>query len=561
MHDLVIRGGLVVDGSGGPARRADVAVADDRITAVGQIPDPGWRTLDASGCIVTPGFIDPHTHLDAQLLWDPLATPTCWHGTTTVVIGNCGVGFAPVRPAHRELLAHVLESVEGIPAASIEAAFTWRWERFGEYLRALSERPLGVHVAALVGHAPLRFYALGPESAEPDRRPDAAELALMQELLDEALEAGALGVSTSRTRSHTTPEGVPIPGSFAPVEELEALASVLARRGRGLTQWVAGFGEEDRSDAYPEARREVGRMARVAEVSRRPVVFSVFTHALVPTLHRVVLTEADALAAPGVRLRPMFNGRVVLSFLGLGSRSPFRASSWRDLYALPLAERRRALEDPGVREKLLRVREEAEARAARELFLFGPERCEYELAPERRLDRIAAARGERPVETVIRLFRKTGGRQLFAVATSNQVAGHVEEVLARPDVLLGLGDAGAHVTDICDASLPTWHLARGCRDRGRWTLEEIVRKLTAEPAEAFGLRDRGRLAPGLAADLNVIDLEALDLELPEFVFDFPAGAGRFTQRARGNRYTVVGGAVAVEEGRHTGALAGRLLRA
>jgi N-acyl-D-aspartate/D-glutamate deacylase len=561
VHDLVIRNGSVVDGTGRPPFAADVAVDGDRIVAVGAVKGSGWRTLDATGRLVTPGFVDAHTHLDAQLFWDPLASPCCWHGVTTVVVGNCGVGFAPVRPGDEERLARTLESVEQIPAESILAGVPFGWRSYGGYLDALAARPLGVNAAGLVGHAALRQLALGKEASDEGRAPRDSELVEMCAEVAEALAAGALGFSTSRTASHPTPEGVPIPGTYAPDEELFGLAEVLRAGGRGLVQWVAGFGERDQGPDYPGARAEVRRMAETSRRAGRPVVFSLFTHELVPTLHRIVLEEADRERAAGARIRPMFNPRPVLSFIGLANAAPLRSSAWKAFYERPAGERLAALEEEAVRRALTDVRPEAEARAAASLWLFGPERCEYELRPERRLDAVARARGERPAETVVALFRETRGRQIFVSVGSNQRADAIEEVFAHPGMLVGLGDAGAHVTAICDASMTTHVLAHWARDRAALPVEEAVRRLSSEPASVFGIPGRGVVAPGAFADLNVIDLAALAPELPEFVHDFPAGAGRWTQRARGYEATIVNGQLAIEEGRHTGRLAGRVLRA
>jgi N-acyl-D-amino-acid deacylase len=560
MHDLVIRGGDVVDGTGRPAFRADVAVDGDRIVAVGEVRERGWRTLDASGRLVTPGFVDPHTHLDAQLFWDPLASPCCWHGVTSVIFGNCGVGFAPVRSGDEERLARTLESVEQIPAESILAGVPFGWKSYAGYLEALAARPLGVNAAGLVGHAALRQHAMGDVASEEERRPSDAELATMRRELAGALSAGARGFSTSRTASHPTPEGVPIPGTYAAERELFALADTLRESGRGLVQWVSGFGERDHGPDFPGAVAEV---RRIAETSRRAgcsLVLSLFTHELVPTLHRVVLAAVERERAGSAAIRPMFNPRPVLSLLGLANRSPLRTGSWKALYERPARERLAALEDEGLRRALCAPRPEAEGRAGGSLYAFGPERCEYELRPERRLDAVARARGERPSETVVGLFRETRGRQIFASVDSNQRADAIEEVFLHPGMLVGLGDAGAHVTGICDASMTTYVLATWARDRGRIPLEEAVRRLSSEPARLFGLEGRGAIAPGAFADLNVIDLAALEPDLPEFVCDLPAGAGRWTQRARGYAYTLVNGLVAIEDGRHTGRLAGRVLR-
>jgi len=561
VHDLVIRNGSVVDGTGRRAFSADVAVDGDRIVAVGEVREPGWRTLDASGRLVTPGFVDAHTHLDAQLFWDPLASPCCWHGITSVVVGNCGVTFAPVRSGDEERLARTLESVEAIPAESILAGVPFGWRGYGGYLDALAARPLGVNAAGLVGHAALRQHAMGEAATEEGRTPRDGELAEMQREVAEALAAGALGFSTSRTASHPTPEGVPIPGSYAPDAELFALAEVLRERGRGMAQWVAGFGERDRGPEFPGAEAEVHRIGETSRRAGRPVVLSLFTHALVPTLHRIVLAAVERERAAGAVIWPMFNPRPVLSFIGLENHAPLRAASWKALYERPARERLAALEDEAVRRALCDVRPEAEQRAGESLWLFGPERCEYELRPERRLDAVARARSERPAATIVALFRETRGRQIFVSVGSNQVPAAVEEVFHHPGVLVGLGDAGAHVTGICDASMTTHVLAHWARERGALSIEEAVRRLTSEPAQVFGLAGRGVIAPGSWADLNVIDLDALAPELPEFVYDFPAGAGRWTQRARGYAATIVNGQVAIEDGRHTGRLAGRVLRA
>ncbi|MEN8181902.1 MAG: amidohydrolase family protein [Myxococcota bacterium] len=357
-------------------------------------------------------------------------------------------------------------------------------------------------------------------------------------------EAGALGFSTSRTASHATPEGVPIPGTWAEEAELVALASAMG--ARGLVQWVAGFGEQDTTSEYPEVHREIRMMAAIHRESSRPVVASVFTHPLVPTLHTRVLEWLDEERAAGGDLRPMFNPRTGTSLIGLGNRSPVRARSWKHVYELSAPQRLPFLRSEAGRRALLAVSEAANERAGRELHLFGPERCEYERLPARRLGTVAAEAGERPVETILRLLDETGGRQLFAAGGAHQVPEHIEEVFRHPGTLIGLGDAGAHVASICDSSMTTHALSYQCRERGVLALEEAVRRLSSEPAEVFGIPRRGRLTPGAFADVNVIDFQALETEVPEFVTDFPAAAGRWTQRARGYQHTLVNGQVVIE---------------
>jgi N-acyl-D-aspartate/D-glutamate deacylase len=328
-----------------------------------------------------------------------------------------------------------------------------------------------------------------------------------------------------------------------------------------VVQWVAGFGERDRGPEFPGAVVEVHRIGETSRRAGRPAVLSMFTHELVPTLHGIVLGAVDRECAAGAQIRPMFNPRPVLSFIGLENHAPLRSASWKALYERPVSERLAALEVETVRRALCEVRPEAEQRAAESLWLFGPERCEYELRPERRLGAVAKRRGERPAAAIVALLRETRGRQIFVSVGSNQLPAAVEEVFRHPGMLVGLGDAGAHVTGICDASMTTHVLAHWSRDRGALSIEEAVRRLSSEPVQVFGIPGRGVIAPGAFADLNVIDLPALAPELPEFVYDFPAGAGRWTQRARGYAATIVNGQVAIEDGRHTGRLAGRVLRA
>ncbi len=560
MHDLVIRNGKVIDGTGQPAFRADLAIDGDRIVAVGEVEASGLTTIDADGRLVTPGFIDPHTHLDAQLFWDPLGTPACWNGTTSVILGNCGVSFAPVTAGDRPLLAETLESVEEVPSRSILASVPQTFESYGGYLDSLAAQPLGVNAAGLVGHAAMRFNAMGRSCVEPDRHPTEAEQNKMCAALDEAMQAGALGFSTSRTRSHLTPEGAPIPGTFAELDELTSLAGVLRDQDKGLVQWVAGFGENDTNDEFPQVRKEVWRIAETARRSGRPVVFSMFTHELVPKIHSTVLDQTEIERADVADIRPMFNPRPVLSFFNLLSRTPIRSRAWKALYDLPATERLAALNDPAIAQSLTELSEDVEKRAGQDLYLFGPAACEYEIEPERRLAVIAQEANERPSQAIVRLFRETRGRQIFASVGSNQSHRSIEEVFDYPHTLMGLGDAGAHVGSICDSSLTTYLLTYWCRTRGRIALEDAVRRLTLEPATTFFLEGRGCLAPGSYADINVIDFDGLAIDVPEFAHDLPLGAGRWTQTTRGYDYTIVNGKIAVEAGRHTGRLAGSVLR-
>ena len=564
MHDLVIRNGTIIDGTGKPGVKGDVAIDGERITAVGRVTEPGYKTIEAKDRLVTPGFVDTHTHMDGQFMWDPLGTPACWHGITTLVLGSCGVSFAPVKKTDHMMLAKVLESVEGIPAESIMASLLWNWETFGEYYDALDACPKGVNVCGMIGHVATRHYALGEESVDKDRQPTPDELKTMGHLVDEAMEAGALGFSTSRTLSHRTSTGVPIPGTFAHLEELVAMAQAVGRHNKGVFQWAPGFGEYENypTEDYPEARKEIHRIAEVNRQSGRPVIFSAFTHKSVPTIQTLYLGWLDEERAAGADARPMVSSRVNTVMVGLCNWMPNVRDSagWRDLYNRPYPERLTAIQDEATRRQLLDVPADSDERLGKLLYIFGPEECSYVPTPENLLANVAAANGERPVETIVRLLCETDGRQLFNYATNNHNIDHVEEVLTYRDTILGLGDAGAHVNAICDASLTTHALTHWHKERNIFSLEETIRRLTSDGAEAFQIPQRGVLKPGYYADVNVIDFDNLRMEVPEFVFDLPVGAGRWTQRAQGYDYTIVNGQIVIENDCHAGRLVGDLIR-
>jgi N-acyl-D-aspartate/D-glutamate deacylase len=559
MHDVVIRGGTVVDGTGSPARRADVAIDGDRISAIGTLDTGGRREIDASGAYVTPGFVDVHTHLDAQIAWDPDATSSCWHGVTSVVLGNCGVAFAPVRPGERQWLAELMESVEDVPAASILAGLAWDWETYGEYLRALDGLPKGVNVGGMVGHCALRHYAMGDRSLDEAPATD-DDIAVMCELLDEAIAGGALGFSTSRTLLHRVPDGRPVPGTWADERELFAFAGVLGRHGKGVYEVAPRF--ERPGDDYEGTRAEVHWMAEVNRRTGRPVTFGLAQSNAGPELFRRILALVDEEAAAGGVLRPQTTARGIGLLFGIQHRTFFdRAPEWQALQDLPLDARLAALDDDTRREALLRA---AEAHTPpldwSGVYVLTDDSVDYSADPSTSLAAHADRRGETVAEAFVRLARETRGRALCTFPFLNQRMDAVEELLDHPRMAIGLGDSGAHVGLIMDASLPTWFLLHWVRDRRKYAIEDAVRRMTSDTATLFGIADRGELRPGAFADVNVVDLEALSLDLPEFVHDFPAGAGRYVQRGRGYRATLVNGQVFVAEGRTTGAHAGRTLR-
>jgi N-acyl-D-aspartate/D-glutamate deacylase len=558
--DLVVRNGTVVDGTGAPARVADVGIVGDRVVAVGEVGGRGAREIDARDRIVTPGFVDLHTHLDAQIGWDPLLTSSCWHGVTSVVMGNCGVTFAPVRPADREWLAEMMESVEDIPAASIRDGLPWDWETYGEYLVALDRMPKGINVGGMVGHCALRYHAMGERSlgTEPGPPPTPEELAAMRALVDEAMSAGALGFSTSRTLRHRVPDGRFVPGTWAEPDELIALAEVLGRHGAGVVECSPRFDGD--GPAEPRVESELAWMRAVARASGRPVTFNLSqTREQGGHYRRAIELALAANAADGSCIRPQTTSKCVGVVFSLASSTPFdRHPAWAALRGLPLADKLAVLR---ARRDVL-VAEAIDDWAGMDAFFVvdGDPEVRYDNDPARSLAARARARGTTPVETFVDLCLATDGRAVLQWPLLNQDLDAIEELITNPVVLMGLADAGAHVGQIIDASQPTYYLTYWVRERGVVPLEEAVRRLTSDTAGFVGIPDRGVLRAGAHADLNVIDWDRLALRLPEFVHDFPHGAGRWVQGATGYDATIVNGHVTFEQGEHSGVFAGTVVR-
>jgi N-acyl-D-aspartate/D-glutamate deacylase len=562
MHDIVIAGGTVVDGTGRDAFVGDVAIDGDQIVDVGRRGDvdrAARRTIDAEGKIVTPGFVDIHTHLDAQLGWDACATSSCWHGVTSVVLGNCGVTFAPCRPADRSWLAELMESVEDIPADSILTGLSWNWESYGEYLAEIDRLPKGVNVGGMVGHCAVRQYAMGERGlSEEPASPD--DIATMADLVDEAIGAGALGFSTSRTLLHRVPDGRAVPGTWAHPDELYAIADVLGRQRRGVFEAAPRF--ERPGDDYEGTRAEVHWMAEINRRTGRPVTFGLAQSNLGPELYRKILHFVDDEAANGGVIHPQTTARGIGLLFGIVHRTFFdRSPAWQALKSLDVAGRLAALDDPAQRAVLI---EEGKANVPpldfEGVFVLSGTNARYAYSDADSLGAQARAANEHVVETFIRLTRESRGQALFNFPFLNQRMDAVEEMLTHPSVVLGLADSGAHVGLIMDAGLPTWFLSHWVRDRELFTLEEGVRMLTGEAADLFGVTGRGRLTAGAFADVNVFDLDALSLPVPEYLHDFPNDAGRYVQRGRGYDATIVNGELFMEQGEHAGALAGRTLR-
>jgi N-acyl-D-aspartate/D-glutamate deacylase len=565
-YDLIIRGGTVHDGAGGAPRVADVAVRDGRIAAIGEIRGTGREEIDARGLLVTPGFVDVHTHYDGQSTWENRLAPSSGHGVTSVVMGNCGVGFAPCRPHQRDLLVKVMEGVEDVPEVVMTEGLPWNWETFPEYLDALDARHYDIDIAAQLPHSALRVYVMG-ERAATHEPPSAEDLARMRELTAQAVRAGALGVTTSRNLLHRTKAGELAPSLFSEEEELAALADGLKDAGRGVFQIIpAPMGDAD---------IEFALMRRLAERCGRPLSYSLIQMPTGDTeAWRTSLRRLSEATQAGLEIRAQVAPRPVGMFYGLElSFHPFAYHpSYKAIAHLPLAERVARMKDPAFRAQLLSEQPEdtnpvnlKTVKAFQYCYVWSDE-PDYEPDLADRLDRKARAAGLPVDEYAYDLLLAHEGRAVFYQPAANYRDGNlaaVREMLEHPRTVVGLADGGAHYGMICDASFPTYFLVRWARDAEpaeRIDLPSAIAALTSEPARLAGLGDRGRLAVGMKADLNVIDFERLKLHVPEVTYDLPAGGRRMRQLAEGYVATVVSGTVTYRNGQATGALPGRLVR-
>ncbi|WP_305092908.1 amidohydrolase family protein [Prescottella sp. R16] len=565
MHDLVIRGGLVVDGTGAAPRSADVAVDDGRITAVGDVPGTGRREIDAAGLLVTPGFVDIHTHYDGQVTWDPLLTPSSLHGVTTVVMGNCGVGFAPVRPEQRDWLISLMEGVEDIPGSVLAEGMSWNWETFPDYLDAI-DTPHAIDFAAQLPHGALRTYVMGPRGGDHLARPTDAEMDRMRALVAESIEAGALGWSTSRTAVHKTSTGEPTPSLTASREELTGMARGLADAGAGVIDFISDFMDE------PE---EMEFVSAIVAAAQRPMSVSVVQSDRAPDKWVDLL---DGLSEVSAKQNIPIIGQVAPRAVGvmLGwelSWHPFMAyPTYAALADLPPAERIEQLRRTEVRAAILTESPVTDSEFVERLstrfdrvYLLG-DPPNYEPGPEDSVAAFAERAGADPVAVAYDAMMSQDGRGLLYFPMLNYAAGNLDavgEMLARADTVPALGDGGAHCGAICDASFPTTLLTHWGRDRrrgDRFPVEWLVKRHTADTAAVVGLLDRGRIEVGYRADLNVIDFDRLQAHHPEVCYDLPTGGRRLMQTASGYTATVVAGEVVFENGGHTGALPGRLVR-
>jgi N-acyl-D-aspartate/D-glutamate deacylase len=560
-HDLVIRGGTVVDGSGLPRYRADVAVTGGRIAEIGRIVRTrGAEEIDARDCVVAPGFIDGHTHMDAQVAWDPLGTCSCWHGVTTVVMGNCGFTLAPCRADERHLVVRNLERAEDIPAEAMQAGIEWTWETYAQYLDAVARWPKGINYAGYVGHSALRTYVMGERAFSEPASP--ADLAAMQRELADALAAGAMGFTTSRTRNHETANRQPVASRLASWDEVKALVGVMGDLGGGIFE-IAG---EDTGRDPDRARDYLARLGDLAVETGVPITWGMFSSRSAPDVWRPYFDLLEETARAGGRMFAQVHSRALCLVLSFETRLPFdRLPEWRELRRRPLDEQRIALRDPELRRKLVAAANEAEYGRA-----VGAEsrRPEYEwiflmedpTGPHRSVAEIARERGLDPVATMIELACERDLRCLFVQPLANENLDHVLEMMRHPRSVVTFSDSGAHVSQIMDSSLQTHVLAYWVRRQKALTLEEGVRMLALEPATAWGFQDRGLLKEGMAADIVVFDPDRVAPDMPEVVHDLPAGARRLRQKATGFQASIVNGRIVLRDGEPTGVFPGQLLR-
>ncbi len=569
MHDTVIRGGTIVDGNGEAPYTGDIAIEGGKIVEVGGKAGPGTREIDADGLLVAPGWVDVHTHYDGQATWDPILAPSSWHGVTTTVFGNCGVGFAPVKPEHHRELIDLMEAIEEIPGTALEEGVTYDWESFPEFLDALARQPRTIDVGAQLGHLPLRVYVMGERAINLEPA-TAEDIAAMKALTVEALAAGAFGFTTSLTNSHKTLSGGFVPSRYSEVDEMMGIGSALA----GFDHGAFGINTE-----FENEEAEMAWLTDLARQTGRPVWFLITQNISDPTRWQRLISGIHKARAAGAPLSGQVACRPVGVLLGVGATlTPFSANAaFQELRSLSAEDRLARMRDPAVRERILKA-EMSEAAMDRlspsrvraitrwdRMYTFGPD-ADYEPSEERCVVNIAA-KSNRTVEEVAYDYIIEGLDRFLYCPVTNYVAGDlsdVREMLLDPATLSGLSDGGAHCGSVVDASMPTYLLTHWARDRSRGPglpLETVVKAQTAETADFYGFKDRGRLAPGLRADVNVIDHAGLRIHPPHLVNDLPAGGKRLVQGVDGYAATMVAGETVFERGEHTGALPGKLVRA
>jgi N-acyl-D-aspartate/D-glutamate deacylase len=561
--DIVVRNGTIVDGIGGATYEADIALTDGKIAEIGKVSGSGKEEIDARGKIVTPGFIDIHTHYDGQAIWDPNTAPSSWHGVTTAVLGNCGVGFAPCKPDDRQKLIELMEGVEDIPGPVMHEGLQWEWESFAQYLDALDRRQRDIDLCALLPHAAVRVFVMGDRAIRLENA-NQADIAQMREIAADAIRAGAFGFSTSRTTSHKSLKGDYTPTLRAQEEELTGIAMGMKDAGVGFLELVSEWNQ-------PDTATEFGILRRVVERSGRTAVFTCSQRNNRPHYWKELLVHAEQARQDGLSIRPVCAPRGVGVLLGLdGSQNPFSGTpTYKSIAHLPRHQRVQAMRDPQTRQKILSEDPKAGSTfplfhrlTYAQMYRFGNP-PNYQPQREDSIAAIAEREGRTAPEIAYDILIEDDGQNFIYTPLSNYASydfSASEAMLDDPNSIMGLGDGGAHVGFILDAGYPTWLLTYWGKTRNRWPLPELIRRLTSDPASAAGLSDRGVLAPGKKADLNIIDHDRLGFGRPYVTHDLPAGGKRLLQKADGYEATIVSGAVTYRNGEATGALPGRLVR-
>jgi N-acyl-D-amino-acid deacylase len=562
-YDLLIKNGVLVDGSGLPRYRADVAVHHGRIASIGRIRERAREVIDADGMVVSPGFVDGHTHMDAQVFWDPLGTCSCWHGVTSVVMGNCGFTLAPCAEADKAMVVRNLERAEDISASAMAAGIRWGWTTFPEFLDCVDGLPKGINYAGYLGHCALRTYVMGDRAFEHAATED--DLRAMERELRDAIRAGAMGFTTTRSPIHETPDGRPVASRLATWDEVRRLVGVMGEMNAGIFELAGEAVGRELSDRAAFRDYHV-RLRDLAVETGRPITFGTFSRLEAREVWRHYMTLLDETAAAGGRMFAQVHSRGLNVLLSFKTQLPFdNLPAWKPFRALPLAEQRARLHDPEVKRRLVegahaqpdRKALGTEARPFPYEWIFVYDRVE---GPHRTVAEIARERGVDPAHAMIDLALEKDLERFFVHPVANEMQDDVLEMMRHPRAVVTFSDSGAHVSQIIDSSLQTHLLSHWVRERQVFTLEQAVRMLTLVPATQWGFSERGLVREGFAADLLVFDPDTIAPEMPEVVADLPAGARRLVQRARGIAATVVNGEIVLRDGKHTGALPGRLLR-
>ncbi|MFT7654193.1 MAG: N-acyl-D-amino-acid deacylase [Limisphaerales bacterium] len=560
-YDLVIKNGMVVDGSGGARYRGDVAIQDGKIAKIGRVNEKGKQTIDAEGHVVTPGFVDGHTHMDAQVFWDPIGSSSCYHGVTSVVMGNCGFTLAPCKQEDADLVFRNLERAEDLSRDAMLNGIDWTWETFPEFLDAVDDLPKGINYAGYIGHSALRTYTMGERAFTDQASED--DVVAMQRLVKEAMGAGAVGFSTSRTFNHTTADDRPVASRIAHWDEVRAIVNAVGETGKGIFE-IAGEApgrDPERIREYHERLRDLAVESGVTQT------WGMFSVKAAPDFWRPYFDLLDETAAAGGRMFAQVHSRALNNILSFESNLPYdNWDVWRDIRALPLAEQKAKLQDPSIRTKLVEIANQkytgprivgAELRPPDWDLVYPMDDMVYDKPS---MAQIARERSVDPVELMIDMAVEKDMKMFFRTPIANENQDHVLEMMKHPRSVVTFSDSGAHVSQIMDSSLQTHLLSYWVREKEAMSLEEAVRQITYNTATMWGLHDRGLLREGMAADVVVFDPDTVGPRMPEVLNDLPAGAQRLKQTADGILNTVVNGEILLTNNEHTGSVPGRLLR-